>query len=100
MNAPFQLLNTKITSSDLAAIDMPIAEARGMPNPAYTDQHCFEFERDYILAKNWTAIGFVDQVDKGMVRPLDFMGQPILLTRSKEGRINLPLAMHCRYYLR
>ena len=89
MNAPVQLLNTKITSSDLAAVDRPIDEARGMPNPAYTDQQCFEFERDYILAKNWTAVGFVDQLDNGMVRPLDFMGLPILLTRSKDGELKV-----------
>ena len=89
MNASFQLLNSKISPGDLAAVDMPIEEARGMPNPAYTDPQCFEFERDYILAKNWTAIGFVDQLGNSMVRPLDFMGLPILLTRSKDGQVKV-----------
>ena len=87
MNAPIQVSNTKITPQELAAVAAPIEDARGMPNPAYTDQACFEFERDHILSKNWTAIGFVNQLENAMVRPMDFMGLPILLTKSKEGQV-------------
>ena len=73
MNLPLQSLQSTISLDDLESSHRPIEQARGMPNPAYTDAAFFVFERDNIMAKNWTAIGFVDQFQTAMVRPVDFM---------------------------
>jgi choline monooxygenase len=89
MNLPIQALRERITSQDLGAVNQPIAEARGMPNPAYTDREFFTFERDNILAKNWTAISFVANIDPSSVKPVDFMGRPILISRTREGDVQV-----------
>ena len=89
MNLPVQALHSKITSDELAAVNRPIEQARGMPNAAYTDKSLFEFERDHIFANNWTAIAFADQLENGVVKPLDFMGLPILISKTKQGDIKV-----------
>ncbi len=89
MNTPILATKNKITLEDLQAIDLPISQAKGLPNPAYTDQSYFEFERNNILAKNWTAIGFVDQLEEKMIRPLNFMGLPIFISKTADGEIKV-----------
>ena len=88
-NIAIQALQSKVSLDDLAAVNQPIESARGMPNSAYTEQAFFEFERDQILSKNWTAIAFVNQLDNSMIRPIDFMGLPILLTKTKQGEVKV-----------
>ena len=89
MNLPLQSFQSTISLDDLESIHRPIEQARGMPNPAYTDAAFFVFERDNIMAKNWTAIGFVDQFQTAMVRPVDFMGLPILISKTRQGEIKV-----------
>ena len=89
MNRPIDALQLKIPLEQLQGIHRPITEAYGMPNPAYTEQGFFEFERDHILGKHWTAVAFVEQFEKGMVRPIDFMGLPILISRTKRGEMKV-----------
>ena len=89
MNLPFDALRGKISKDDLAAVHQPIDEARGMPNIAYTDQALFEFERDQLFANNWTALAFADQLENASVIPLDFMGLPILISKTRAGEIKV-----------
>lgn len=89
MSFPVQALHRKISADQLEAVHKPIEQARGMPNAAYTDQALFEFERDYIFANNWTALAFADQLENGSVRPLDFMGLPFLISKTKKGQIKV-----------
>ena len=75
-----------ISLDHLAAVERPIADARGMPNAAYTDQEFYHFERDHLFAKTWTALAFCDDHrDPGMVTPLDFMGLPLLIVCDRNG---------------
>ncbi len=73
-----------IEPGQLHAVLKPIQEARGMPNSAYTSLEAYEFEREHIFSPHWTAIAFADSLQVGEIKPIDFMGLPLLLTRQKE----------------
>lgn len=75
---------------DLQKVLLPIDEARGLPNEAYINETYYAEERRTIFAKNWFAIGFgKDLPDAGCVMPVDFLGIPFLLTRNRDGAINV-----------
>lgn len=84
-----QLLQSKINSNDISAVNNPIAQASGLPNAAYTESVVFEYERDHILSKTWVAVAFADEIEDGLVRPQSFMGIPILITKPKGGDIRV-----------
>lgn len=86
MSLPIQSL---INPEQLAAVMKPIAEASGMPNPAYTSEEAFRFERDHLFAAHWAAIAFADSLESGEARPVDFMGIPLLLTRDRGGAVRV-----------
>ncbi|MFT5260364.1 MAG: choline monooxygenase [Saprospiraceae bacterium] len=89
MNSTATCLKSRIEEAELQSVFQPIATATGLPNKTYTDQVLFEFERDNILAKTWVAVAFIDEFSQGDIRPQSFMGVPIVITRSKEGAINV-----------
>jgi len=89
MNLPLGVSKKSISAADLEAVFNPIETATGMPNLAYTDNYYFEFEREFIFNRNWVAIGFVDQLQPGMVKPMDFMGLPILIIKSSTGEVRV-----------
>ncbi|OIN05568.1 aromatic ring-hydroxylating oxygenase subunit alpha [Oceanisphaera psychrotolerans] len=68
----------------------PITEASGMPNACYTSQEYFAFERDQVLGKTWTCVGFAsDLVKNGYVKPISFMDLPLLMMRNKDGEVQV-----------
>ncbi|MBE3175376.1 aromatic ring-hydroxylating dioxygenase subunit alpha [Enterobacter cloacae complex sp. P29RS] len=68
----------------------PISEATGMPNEAYTNSDYFRFERDNVLGKTWTCIGFSsDLPEKGFVKPVDFMNLPLVIMKNRSGDIQV-----------
>ena len=76
--------------SDLSKVIKPIDEARGLPNNSYIDNAYYEAERKALFAGNWFAIGFGKDVDQpGCVQPIDFMGIPFLITRNRDGQVNV-----------
>ena len=83
-------MQQKISISELEQVKQPIAEAKGLPNLTYTDQELFEFERDHVFAPEWAALAFVDEIEQNnSVKPVDFMGLPLLITRNKAGQIKV-----------
>ena len=80
-----QLANP-ITLTHLDEVEKPITQARGMPNAAYTEAACFEFERAHLFGKTWSALAFADEHrEKGVVTPVEFMGLPLLIVAAPEG---------------
>lgn len=68
----------------------PISEATGMPNEAYTNNDYFRFERDNVLGKTWTCIGFsADLPEKGFVKPIEFMNLPLVIMKNRSGDIQV-----------
>ncbi len=68
----------------------PIGEARGLPNAHYISDEIYARERDTVFFKNWAAIGFDhDAAQAGDAVPVDFMGMPLLLVRTRSGELNV-----------
>ena len=77
-------------SADLNKVLEPIDEARGLPNQSYIDMAYYSAEKTALFADNWFAIGFGKDVpDAGCVMPVDFMDIPFLITRNREGDVNV-----------
>lgn len=73
-------------AASLGPVMQPVTTARGLPNPFYTDPALFEAEKERVFFRNWAAIGFAAQVpEPGDARPVDFLGQPLLMLRDREG---------------
>jgi len=62
----------------------PIETANGLPNECYTDSTVFKLDRDNVMSNSWACIGFGSDVPVDWAVPVNFMGCPILLTRSSE----------------
>lgn len=68
----------------------PIEAATGLPNQAYTSASFIEYERDHVLGSSWAGLWFAsDLAKKGTVKPVDFMGLPLLIMRNKSDQINV-----------
>jgi len=64
------------------------AEAESLPPACYVDQGFFAFEKEAVFFKEWLCVGRESQVNA----PGDFftsrhVGEPIVVTRTKEGQI-------------
>lgn len=81
-------LRQTISPANLAEVERPVAEARGMPNAAYTDPRFHDFEREYVLGTTWAALAFcADHAQPGKVTPMDFMGLPLLIACDQQGEL-------------
>lgn len=67
-----------------------LAEGRGLPNEHYIDADTFREEADAVLFRNWSGLGFGKDVpNPGDVKPIDFLGMPLLLVRDADGEISV-----------
>jgi choline monooxygenase len=74
----------------LDKILQPIAKASGLPNQAYTSEVYFAHERDEVLGKSWAGLWFAsDLPKKGQVKPVEFMGLPLVILRNKQDEIKV-----------
>ncbi|KQQ53775.1 aromatic ring-hydroxylating dioxygenase subunit alpha [Pseudomonas syringae] len=79
-----------IPVQELTNVLNPIEHAHGLTNEFYTEQKFFELERDELMGKGWTCIGFAsDLAQKSYVKPVDFMGLPLLMMRNREGELKV-----------
>ncbi len=77
-------------TTSLAAVRNEIGKARGLPNEHYTDPATFKEEAEAVLFANWAGIGFGKDVpDNGDVRPVEFLGVPLLVMRNHDGDIGV-----------
>lgn len=77
-------------SAIAAGVDRPIAEARGLGNRAYCDPAFMTYERDNLLGRTWSCIGVGNDLpNPGDVRPVEFMGLPLLVLRDLDGEIRV-----------
>ena len=74
----------------LPDLTAPLSTSRGLPNAAYVDPELFELERQSLLGRTWTAIACESELPvPGAVKPVDFMGAPLLLVRDRDGGVNV-----------
>ena len=75
---------------DLRNVMSPIETANGLPNACYVDDAMFTHERDTLFRDSWAAIGFGKDIPSpGMVKPVDFLGTPLLMVRNAEDKIKV-----------
>ncbi len=77
--------------ADLVAhINRRTVEAAGLPNEAYTSEAFLALERDRLFAATWTCIGHACTIPApGDARPVDFLGQPMLMVRDDTGQVRV-----------
>ena len=74
----------------LPELTAPLSTSRGLPNAAYVDPELFELERQSLLGRTWTAIAYESELPgPGEVKPVDFMGAPLLLVCDRDGGLNV-----------
>ncbi len=72
------------------AVLQPIEKASGLPNQAYTSNEFLAYERDQVLGRSWAGLWFAsDLPKKGYVKPVDFMGLPLVILRNKQDQIKV-----------
>ena len=80
----------KVPDATLEAILQPIEKATGLPNQAYTSSEFFAQERDQVMGKGWAGLWFAsDLPKKGYVKPVEFMGLPLVILRNKQDEIKV-----------
>jgi len=73
-----------------AAVRRPIAEARGLPNEAYTSAAHWTAERDRLFARTWTCIGFASDLPRGAyAEPVNLMGMPLVMLQDNTGELRV-----------
>lgn len=76
--------------TDLSPVLQPLEDARGLPNAHYTSQAVFDEERRAVMFSNWAGVGFsCDVPNPGDVKPMNFMGMPLLLVHDHEGTVSV-----------
>ena len=79
-----------ISKEAIDAVLQPVGDARGLPNEAYTDAQAYLDERDAVLSESWAGIAFASELPApGYVKPVDFMGLPLLVVRGKDDEIRV-----------
>jgi len=76
---------TTLSPDEFAAATRPIASARGLPNRAYTSLDWARAERDGLLGRTWTCLGFADEVAPRHAVPVDLLGLPLVIVRDRDG---------------
>ena len=71
-------------------INRPTIDAAGLPNEAYTSERFLTLERERVFSPTWTCIGHACAVpEPGDARPVDFLGQPLLMVRDAAARVRV-----------
>jgi phenylpropionate dioxygenase-like ring-hydroxylating dioxygenase large terminal subunit len=74
----------------LADVTAPIEHARGLPNAHYTDPATIAAENRAVLEQTWAALAVgADVAEPGDAKPIEFLGQPLLLLRDDDGALRV-----------
>lgn len=74
--------------TDLRPVLTDVTDAKGLANEHYTSEALFEEEKRMVLFANWSGVGFGKDVPSpGDVKPVWFLGMPLLLVRDHSGEV-------------
>ena len=75
---------------DLSNVLAPIETANGLPNECYIGEEMYTHEQNTLFRNSWAAIGFGKDIPKaGMVKPVTFLGIPMIMVRNKDNKVNV-----------
>ena len=81
----------------LATAEADLPDARVLPPEAYHSEAFHAFEKEAVFMHSWLCVGRVEQIAKpGDYLALTLAGEPILVVRDKQGRVNAMSAL-CRH---
>ena len=84
-----QGIESILSDEVMAAIRRPTAEARSLPNAAYTSAEFLRLENERLFARTWVLAGFGGQIpNAGDAIPVSVAGAPLILVRDGDGAIN------------
>src|SRR5256885_1059223 len=64
----------------------PLAEARTIPAPFYTDSRIADLERHNVFGRTWQMVGRVEQLAEiGQYITTEVAGEPIVVVRGSDG---------------
>tara|TARA_Y100000590_G_scaffold347691_1_gene398421 strand:+ start:7043 stop:8218 length:1176 start_codon:yes stop_codon:yes gene_type:complete len=79
-----------IDKKKLDVVNKPIHEAHGLPNECYTSKEYTLIERKKLFEDKWIVIGVASSLPNiGDAKPIDLLGIPILLVRTKKNEIKV-----------
>ncbi len=79
-----------LINRDLDRVLAPIACANGLPNKHYTDPATIARENRAVLEHQWAALAVAADVpENGDAKPIEFLGQPLLLLRDDAGLVRV-----------
>ncbi|MEO0542426.1 MAG: aromatic ring-hydroxylating dioxygenase subunit alpha [Pseudomonadota bacterium] len=79
-----------LSDTKLESVIRDVTNANGLTNAHYTDQATFELETRALFSRQWAALAFVHDVPgPGHVKPIEFLGQPLLLASDRDGTIRV-----------
>ena len=79
-----------IDKQKLDIVNKPISEANGLPNECYTSKEYTLIERKKLFEDKWIVIGVASSLPNiGDARPIDLLGMPILIVRTKNNQIKV-----------
>ena len=79
-----------IDKQKLDIVNKPISEAHGLPNECYTSKEYTLIERKKLFEDKWIVIGVASSLpDAGDTKPIDLLGMPILIVRTKNNQIKV-----------
>ena len=68
----------------------PISKAHGLPNECYISKEYTLIERKKLFEDKWIVIGVGSSIpNAGDVKPIDLLGMPILIVRTKKNEIKV-----------
>tara|TARA_Y100000741_G_scaffold338234_1_gene298150 strand:+ start:358 stop:1533 length:1176 start_codon:yes stop_codon:yes gene_type:complete len=79
-----------IDKKKLDIVNKPIHQAHGLPNECYTSKEYTLVERKKLFEDKWIVIGSASSLENaGDAKPIDLLGIPILIVRTKENQIKV-----------
>ncbi len=81
---------TPVIGEGLNKAREPIHQARHLPGAVYTSPEVYQLEKEKFFLHDWLCIARVEEVEKpGDYMTFRIMDEPIVLTRDKEGKLNV-----------
>lgn len=75
--------------AEIAATTAPLGKAVHLPARYYTSEEVLAQEKEKLFFRDWLAVGRVEEfANPGDYRALEIVGEPIVVCRDKEGRLN------------
>ena len=79
-----------IDKNKLDIVNKPITEAHGLPNECYRSKEYTLIERKKLFEDKWIVIGVASALPEiGDAKPIDLLGIPILIVRTKNNQIKV-----------